>query len=345
MVYRVEDCIAFMTEIAPPDLAESWDSVGLQVGDPGQPVRHMGVALDATFEVVSEAVQKGVGFLVVHHPLFFRPLKQLCLDTPMGQIIAMAIQGNLSIYAAHTNLDSVAGGLNDQLCAKLGLEEIQILGNVKTCPEKLLHVEIPVAMRNRVSDLFSSLSCEVSWWHGIDGPEGRVIGRCRLAAYRLSELKGKLRALCSEAVLDAIPAGEGSLGAGLGRTGILSSSLSMVDFSRKVKQDLGLSQVRMVGDPMRPVRRVAVCSGSGAGFISAARVWGADVLVTGDIKYHEATAALEEGIGLVDAGHFGTEYGVVDLLMNRLSRILRERKISGLSLVPLSSCKDPFFMV
>lgn len=343
MPLRVDDCMGIMAEIAPPEYAESWDPVGLQVGHPQQPVRRMGVALDATFEVVSEAIQEGVDFLVVHHPLFFRPLKNLDLGAPAGRIIGAAVRNSLSIYAAHTNLDSVPGGLNDALCQKIGLARIEPLTEGKKRSQTLLHVEVPAKMKDRVHRLFEETDGGVVWWASMD-TEG-VIGRARLATDRVRGIRARLHALCPEARVDGIPAGEILSGAGLGRVGDLPGPLCLEAFAEKTKKDLDLTHVRMVGDPMRAVRRVAVCTGSGAGLMSDALKVGADVLLTGDVKYHEAMEVLDQGFSLVDAGHFGTESMVVDLLVERLAGALKARDIQGVGIVPFSSRKDPFLTV
>ena len=121
-----------MDQLAPPWLAEEWDNVGLQIGDPRLPVRHIWVALDPSPEVVRAACGKDVDLLITHHPLIFRPLKSINFDTPGGAIIQMASQHQLAIFSAHTNLDIVHEGVNDVLAERLGLKGLEILQPVKT---------------------------------------------------------------------------------------------------------------------------------------------------------------------------------------------------------------------
>ncbi|MGD9412213.1 MAG: Nif3-like dinuclear metal center hexameric protein [Desulfobacterales bacterium] len=120
-----------MDELAPPLLAEEWDNVGLQIGDPRQPVRRIWVALDPTLHVVKAACQKKVDLLITHHPLIFRPLKTIDFDTPGGSIIQMAAQHKLAIFSAHTNLDIVRDGVNDVLAQRLGLQNPTVLKPVQ----------------------------------------------------------------------------------------------------------------------------------------------------------------------------------------------------------------------
>jgi dinuclear metal center YbgI/SA1388 family protein len=128
----VEQIIKIMDHLVPQRLAEEWDNVGLQIGDPRWPVRRIWVALDPSPEVVKSACAEDVDLLITHHPLIFRPLKSIDFDTPGGSIIQMASQHQLAIFSAHTNLDIVRDGVNDVLAKRLGLKHLKILQPVKT---------------------------------------------------------------------------------------------------------------------------------------------------------------------------------------------------------------------
>ena len=104
----------------------------------------------------------------------------------------------------------------------------------------------------------------------------------------------------------------------IGRVGTLPAPMSIEDFARSVKEQLHVSHVRLAAAAPRPVRRVAVCGGAGADFIDDAVRRGADVYVTGDVKYHDAQRAIEQGMHIIDAGHFGTEAPVLPVLAEQL---------------------------
>lgn len=104
----------------------------------------------------------------------------------------------------------------------------------------------------------------------------------------------------------------------MGRYGTLSAPMAIRDFAAQVREGLGATHVRLIEAAPRPVRRVAICSGSGAEFIQKAAFMGADAYVTGDVKYHEAQQAVELGMHVIDAGHFATEFPVVEVLAERL---------------------------
>ncbi len=124
---RVADIISGLESLAPGRLAEEWDNVGLQVGHPEWPAGRVLVALDPTPLVVEEAVRAGANVIVTHHPLLFRPLRSLNLATVSGTLIQRLIEKRVAVIAAHTNLDSVSGGINDILVEILALQDIYIL--------------------------------------------------------------------------------------------------------------------------------------------------------------------------------------------------------------------------
>jgi GTP cyclohydrolase I len=121
IVPTVADVMELMETPAPARLAEEWDNAGLQIGRRTAPVRKVRVALDPLPAVVRSACADGIDLLVVHHPLVFRPLRQFDFDAPTGGIVEAAARGGLSIFAAHTNFDAAAGGVNDILARRIGL--------------------------------------------------------------------------------------------------------------------------------------------------------------------------------------------------------------------------------
>lgn len=127
---QVDDIISIIEKIAPRRLAEEWDNVGLQVGQTDWPVKKIRIALDPSYPVAADACQDRVDLLIVHHPLIFKPLASVDFNAPVGRVIRLAAENRLAIVAAHTNMDSAAGGLNDMLAQRIGLNNIRML--VKT---------------------------------------------------------------------------------------------------------------------------------------------------------------------------------------------------------------------
>ncbi|MDM8515275.1 Nif3-like dinuclear metal center hexameric protein [Desulfobacterales bacterium HSG16] len=123
----VSDIIGIMEKIAPGRLAEKWDNAGLQIGRNEYPVKKVMIALDALPEVVDEACCSNTDLLITHHPLIFKPIQCLDFSTPLGKLIEKSAMSRLAIFSAHTNLDSVFGGVNDELCRQIGLKNVRSL--------------------------------------------------------------------------------------------------------------------------------------------------------------------------------------------------------------------------
>ncbi len=133
-------------------------------------------------------------------------------------------------------------------------------------------------------------------------------------------------------------------GQGIGRVGALEAPASLLDLAKRIKAELGLNTVRLVGDPDLPVRDAAVCSGSGGGLMKRFFASGAQVYISGDLGYHDARAAKDEGRGLIDIGHFASEHLVVDVLARRLRDVFSRRGVD----VAVTACgleTDPFRML
>lgn len=125
---KVKDIARLLEESLPLHWQEAYDNAGLAVGDPEAEVATVLVALDATEEVVEEAIEMGAQMVVTHHPIIFQPLRKLTCTTPQQRTIAKAIAGGVALYAAHTNLDSAPSeGISHLLGRKLGLREEALL--------------------------------------------------------------------------------------------------------------------------------------------------------------------------------------------------------------------------
>jgi dinuclear metal center YbgI/SA1388 family protein len=120
----VGDIMRVLDRIAPLSLAEEWDNCGLQIGSRHWPVRKILVALDPLPGVMEAAAQHGVDMVITHHPLLFRPLRTIDLDTSTGRVIDRAMASHIALYAAHTCLDSAVSGVNDVLASCIGLTGI-----------------------------------------------------------------------------------------------------------------------------------------------------------------------------------------------------------------------------
>jgi len=131
---------------------------------------------------------------------------------------------------------------------------------------------------------------------------------------------------------------------GIGRIGTLKSSIPLQQLVHVIKEKLKLSHVRVTGDMTLPVETIAICTGSGGSLIEPFLSSGADLYVTGDIKYHEARQVEEHSKGLIDVGHFGSEHMAVDLLADKLSRAVQAAGLD-IQIKKFLKEKDPFTIV
>ncbi len=161
MTATVEDIMAGLEHVAPGRLAEDWDNVGLQVGHPEWPAGRVLVALDPTPTVVAEAIRDGIQVIVTHHPLIFRPLRNLNLSTVTGALIQRLIEARVAVITAHTNLDSVPGGVNDVLVDRLDLQAVTVLqpfaDDARAGLGRVGHLPQPVVFETLVRDVKTRL--------------------------------------------------------------------------------------------------------------------------------------------------------------------------------------------
>ncbi len=124
---KIKEVIKFLEDFAPVKLAESWDNVGLHVGNPESEVNKVLLALDATDEVIDEAINLGANLIVTHHPMIFKALKNVNATSPIGKRIIKLIKYDIAVYVVHTNLDLNIGGTSEVLADVLGLENLKVL--------------------------------------------------------------------------------------------------------------------------------------------------------------------------------------------------------------------------
>ena len=124
---KVREVAGAIEEFAPLGLQESYDNSGLNVGSPDAEVSGVLICVDVTDEVVDEALAVGANLVVSHHPLLCHPLRRMVGSDPAQRIAARCMIAGISLYAAHTNLDSADGGMSHALGCRLGLRDMRLL--------------------------------------------------------------------------------------------------------------------------------------------------------------------------------------------------------------------------
>lgn len=340
----VSEIIGKLNKFAPVDLAEAWDNVGLQVGDPDMPVYKIGISLDVTENIVEEAVNSNIDLLISHHPLIFKGITNVNAYNPTGRIIREAIKANLSIYSGHTNVDHAQGGLNDFLAEKLEMNNIKYLSD--NIPHKKIVVYVPEdnlqEVRNVLHgagagehnnyDRVAYYSKGIGTFRPLAGSKPAIGNNGQqefVSEYRLEMMYPEhkedavVKALKSahpyeEPVFDIYQPDQLKGDYLPARIGYLKQQMPLEKYIQMINEFLGLDFCRAAGKMDKNIKKVAVACGSGSDFIINAVKSGADVLVTGDVKYHEVQKALRSGLAIVDAGHYGTEKIFPELIQNYL---------------------------
>lgn len=345
-----------MEQLAPKKLAENWDNVGLQIGDPQADIDKILVSLDLTQEVLQEAINQKVNMIITHHPFIFKPLKSIRMDLSSGSIMKQLIQNDINYYVAHTNLDIAPNGLNDMLAERIDLQDTQVL--VPTEQEQLLKIVVFVP-KGYEDDIRNVMGGKGAGWIGnyshctfqtsgigtfkplentnpFIGQIGKVerVEESRLETIvTRKNLSKTLNAIIKvhpyeEVAYDIYPLENQGKVYGLGRIGSYVEPIKYTDFVKKIKKNLKIKHLRVAGVKKESIQKVALCSGAGAEYMHRAAMLGADAYITGDLKYHEAQQAKALGILVADAGHFGTENIVMEGLKKYLDREFDQAKRS-----------------
>lgn len=335
----VADVVAVLDARYPPSTAESWDAVGLTVGDPTAVVRRVLFAVDPVLPVVEEAAGLGADLLVTHHPLLLRGVHSVAATTPQGRIVHALVSAEVALYSAHTNADVARPGVSDALAAAVGLVDTRPLAPLPAGPLDKVVVFVPHAHTDAVLAAMSDAgaghigdydSCAylvegTGQFRALPGadPHVGVVGRLERVAEQRVEMVlprsrraavvAALRAVhpYEEPAFDVLELADLAGGTGLGRVGELPEPRPLHDVAAAVAAALPATEhgVRVAGDAQRMVRTLAVCGGSGDSLLAAADRAGADAFLTADLKHHRALDHLSAGgCALLDVAHWASEW-------------------------------------
>lgn len=267
MNFTVNDFEKFIGKIIPIKHGESWDNVGLLVGKKETEITGVLLALDCTLEVIEEAIEKECNLIFTHHPVIFSKQKSVSNETLTGKKIIKLIENELAVYSAHTNLDSIEGGLNE-------------------------------------------IACQM-----VSGKKGEII----------------------EVGKDE--------NTGIGRIVELDKEIDFEAYVCNVKEIFELEGLRFGGDGQKKIKKVAIINGSGEDYIEQSMELGADCVITGDTKYHLFSDSIEQGMCIIDGGHFGIENKLLMRYSEKLSDELKAIGFNG-KVIYSEKQKSPYkFMV
>lgn len=330
---KIKELTSELEKFAPRIYQESYDNCGLLVGDANKEITGVLLSLDCTESVIEEAIQLKCNLIIAHHPIIFGGLKKLTGSNYVERTVIKAIQNNIAIYAAHTNLDNVKNGVNAKIASKLGLINLKILAPKKGLLKKLV-TYVPATHADSVREsLFAAGAGNIgnydSCSFNIDGTgtfrgnensnpflgkkgelskEQEVRIEVIFEGYKESEILKNLLAShpYEEVAFDVYPLDNTYQNIGSGMVGEFENPISENEFLKKVKSAFNCPIVKHTALLNKPVKKVAFCGGSGSFLIKNAINSGSDAYISGDIKYHEFFDA-ESNILIVDTGHFENE--------------------------------------
>ncbi|NIG53292.1 Nif3-like dinuclear metal center hexameric protein [Chitinophaga sp. Cy-1792] len=346
---KIKEIIQAIEQYAPLQYQESYDNAGLIFGDASREVTNVLLTLDATEEVIDEAIAKGCNLVVAHHPIVFGGLKKINGSNYVERVAIKAIKHDVAVYAAHTNLDNVRNGVCAEMAARLGLTNCKVLQPKKGLLKKL-YTFVPAADAEKVRKaLFEAGAGHIGNYsecsyngegqgtfkagEGADPYVGKVGERHFEAETKLEVifplyLEGRvIQALLGshpyeEVAYDIVTLDNMYQEVGSGLVGELPEAQDEMAFLQLVKERFGTGCVKYTALRGKSVKKIALCGGAGSFLLKRAIGAGADVYISSDFKYHEFFDA-DNQIVIADIGHFESEQFTVELFYHILTEKFR----------------------
>jgi len=341
---KITQIIQTLEKTAPPAYQESYDNSELITGNSEWECTGVLCTLDATEEVITEAIQNGYNLVIAHHPIVFSGLKALTGKNYIEKTVIAAIKNDIAIYAIHTNLDNIINGVNNVIANKLGLTNKKILLPKQNLLMKLFTF-VPVEHAEKVKIAifeagggyignYSECSFSIEGTGTFKAGEGTnpfvgEIGKrhhekeCKMEVIFPSHLQSRIvQALLAAhpyevAAYDIVPLANCYTQVGSGLTGELPAAMNETLFLHMLKTNFNLKVIKHTSLLAKKIKKVAVCGGAGSFLIDKALSDGADIYITSDVKYHEFFDA-NNRIVIADIGHWESEQFTPDLIMDIL---------------------------
>ncbi len=349
----LKDVVDLLHGWYPPATADPWDAVGLVYGHPGARVDKVLLAVDPVLPVAREAADWGADLLVVHHPLFLKPVHGFASTTPKGRTLATLAGADCALLTAHTNADQARSGVSEALALALGLTDLEPIVPAPDGPHDKLVVYVPAGSADLLRDVLAKAGAGTigDYDHASFSTPGQGRFRPLEGAHPTIGAVGEIETVDEERVEVVLPralraqvvrtmlaahpyeepaydvvelADTGLSQTGTGRVGNLPAT-TLREFAAGVAGALPETAqgVRVAGDPDRAVRRVAVCGGAGDFLLDRMARADADVYLTSDLRHHPASEFLEkDGPALVDVAHWAAEWTWLPAVEARLRAAL-----------------------
>lgn len=350
MAEKINSIIGFIEkQLCDTSRSYEWDNNGLQIKTGREFTDRVGLALDPTMDVINSAIDKGCGLLITHHPLFFSKLKKISSDEITGKKVIKAIINDLCIYSYHTNFDLADYSLNDYLAEQLGLKIISHLEKFGSERYYKYVVYVPKGYENAIYKKCEEIGAGILGNYSSVSFTTEGVGRFRpmeganpfigkkgeleeVNEYKIEVLveESKLKRLVEGIILvhpyeevayDLYPL-KYEREFGLGRIATLEHPIGFNEFKKYICERLNVDSFRINGEFNFIVDKVAILTGSGATYWKNCKSLGVNLLITGDMKHHDAIDAYENGVAIIDLGHYQTERIFMKYLQKALSDAL-----------------------
>ncbi len=343
---QIKDITDYLEKLAPLNLAEDFDNVGLLVGSYQTNVTGVLVTLDTLESVVEEAIAKKCNLIVSFHPIIFNGLKKINDASYVERVVTKALKNNIAIYSMHTALDNVIEGVSGKMASILGLKNCQILVP-KANTIKKLTTYVPLEDADKVrTALFDASAGNIGNYDNCSfNVEGKGTFKGNENTHPTIGVKGQLHteneiqinvtfqshleANILKTLFDVHPYEEVAYEItglhnknqkiGMGVVGTLETSIKATKFLNILAKKFNSKGIRHSKLSDKNISKVAVLGGSGSFAIEAAKKAKADVYVTADLKYHDFFKA-ENAVLLVDIGHFESEQFTKNLIVDYLTK-------------------------
>jgi len=347
----------FLDYIAPPYLEEEWDNSGIQIKHNLQKVNTLLIGLDPTLDFVRKGIEDNADILISHHPLFFNPLTGIDTTSLIGKKVAELVSNQIGLLSIHTPFDLAENGLSQALAEKLNLRSIHTLQSSDVARLLRLVVFVPKSYENEITSGLLGLGLgkvgkyKNSYYRsdseGFFEPSESAspdVGKtdqkqCTKESRLEFLLKPQLKGRAISKLLDIHPYEEPAYtlekteridwDVGLGRTGQLKKPTDYNQVIHFIRTSFNVKENEIIktGKPGKPINTIAVSPGAGGSSIKPALSAGVDLLVTGELDYHERLEAEETGLAVLELGHYNSEKIFVPWLSQLLEEEFSESKL------------------
>lgn len=342
----VRDVCDELKALAPLNLAEEWDNVGLLLGNEAEEVSRVLTCLTLTADVAEEAVALGAGLIVTHHPVLFKPVKQVTTATADGRLLLTLIRHSIAVYSPHTAWDNSSSGINQQLAERLNLTEIAPLRPKAVTDEAKIVTFVPETDLESVRKALWNAGAGVigkyrncsfhsrgtGTFYGTEsthpsvGQAGRLeqVEEIRLEVVcPFKQIDGVLRSLRAahpyeEPAVDVFSVKNLADSEGAGRMGKLRNPMTLEQLNHLVGIQLRLPYVQFVGETTSIIERIGIACGAAGDFVRDAHRNGCQAFMTGEAQLHTCLEARDLNIAMILPGHYATERFSMDSLAERL---------------------------